>query len=433
MESEIFKKFKNIYFIGIGGIGISAIARMAFFEGKKVSGSDTTESKVTNELKKLGVKIFIGQKEKNIPKNCDLAVYSVAIPGNNSELLEVKKRGIKILSYPEALGIVSGNKFTIAVSGTHGKTTTTAMISKIFLDNNLEPTVIVGSFLKEFESNFMAGKSQYLVVEADEYKRSFLNLNPKILIITNIDCDHLDYYKDIHDIQNAFIELVKKIPSDGFLICDIFSKNLKLVVESAKCVVLDYSLVENFHFNLKAPGAHNLRNAKAAYLVGGILGVPEEKIEKSLENFTGVWRRFELKGKMKNGAIVYDDYAHNPPKIEAALEGARELFPKNRIIAIFQPHLYSRTKFLFSEFGKAFSLADLIILVPIFPARELFDPTINSEMLKNEIEKNGKKVENLNNFKEIENYIKKNSKKDDVIITIGAGDIYKVGENILKI
>lgn len=419
------------YFIGIGGIGISAIARMYLGEGKKVSGSDRDVSLVTEELAKLGAKIIIGQKAENIPADCDLVIYTNAIGEDNPELVEAKKRGLKIMSYPEALGEISKDKFTVAISGMHGKTTTSAMVAEMLIAARLDPTVVVGSLLKQ-GTNFIAGKSNYLVVEADEYKRAFLNLSPKILAINNIDLDHLDYYKDLADIQNAFGELVAKVPADGALICDPHHPHVAPIINKAKCQVFDYNQVDIIGLDLAVPGEHNRNNARVAIKIGEVLGIEPGIIIEALNNFKGTWRRFEFKGEMATGALVYDDYAHNPQKVAAALAGAREKFPTKKIIAVFQPHLFSRTKLLLNDFAKSFTDADVVGILDIYPARETFDPTIHSKDLVAGISAEGVEAHYLDSFKTAEEFIKANALSEkDVVMTIGAGDGYKIGEAIL--
>ena len=435
MTENILKQAKNIHFIGIGGIGISAIARMLLLERKKVSGSDRDQTKVTDELVKAGAKIFIGHQANNIPDNCDLIIYTVAIPSDNPEFAEAKKRGIKMLTYPQTLNIVSKEKYTIAVSGTHGKTTVTAMIAKILIDNELDPTVIVGSLLKDItgaktDSNFVAGKSKYFVVEADEYKKSFHNLVPAIMVINNIDADHLDFYKDLADIQNSFLELAQRVPADGFLICNAKLPNLKPIIDNVKCQIVDYSELE-LKKKLLIPGEHNRQNAKTAMALASVLGINNNKAELSLEKFTGTWRRFEYKGKTEKGALVYDDYAHNPQKVKAALQGARELYPHEKIIVVFQPHLFSRTKLLLTEFATAFNDADEVILTPIFPAREPFDPSISSEILAEKIRKNNRNVNAYASFELVEKHLKTHLQSGNVLITMGAGEQYKIAEGII--
>ena len=314
-----------------------------FLRGKKtVSGSDIARSEITKALEKIGAKIYYRHSGKNL-KAADLVVYSPAVAENNPELIKARKLGIRTFSYPEMLGAISKDKYTIAVSGAHGKTTTTAMVGMMLRDAKLDPTIIVGSLLREEKSNFVAGRSKYFVVEACEYKRSFLNINPKIAIITNIDNDHLDYYKSVKNIQKAFGEFAAKLGKDGYLICNPNGKYMKPVVKIAKCEIIDYTKLPR-DFKLKVIGEHNLDNAQAAFAVGKMLGIRENTIRKSLENFSGTWRRFEYKGKTKNGVLVYDDYGHHPAEIKATLKSVREAFANNTIFYVFQQHLYSRTK-----------------------------------------------------------------------------------------
>lgn len=433
MKNIDLPKVKKTHFVGIGGIGVSAIARMMIIEGKIVSGSDSSESLITKELEKLGAKIFLGHSADNIKDDIDLLVYTPAVTEENPELKKAKKLKIPCLSYPEILGLISKNKFTIAISGTHGKTTTTAMIGKILIDAKKEPTIIVGSLLKGQGSNFVAGKSEYLVAEACEYKRSFLNLNPSILVITNIEADHLDYYKDISDIERAFSELVSKVGKSGYVVCDPFGPHIREAIEDAKCNIVDYTEFIDEKLKLKVPGRHNILNAAASLAVSHILQIDKKLSEKSLQDFPGTWRRFEYKGKTKKGILVYDDYGHHPTEITATLSGARELYPKSKIIAVFQPHLYSRTKSHLTEFGKSFKDADLVIVAPIYAAREKDDPSINSQILAEEIRKNNKQALYFKNFSEIENYIIRDGAKSNVVIAMGAGDIYKIAENLTTI
>jgi len=431
MKDIDLSKIKKVHFVGIGGIGVSAIARMMRAEWKIVSGSDTSSSAIIDELRKLGAEIFLGHNACNVADDVDLIVYTPAVDFENPELKKAKELGIDCLSYPEILGLISKNKYTIAISGAHGKTTTTAMIGKVLIDAKLDPTIIVGSLLKDYKSNFVAGKGNYFVVEACEYKKSFLNINPKIIVITNIDNDHLDYYGSLENIKKAFGEFVAKLGEDGFLICDPNDENLKEIVKNAKCKTIDYTKIEA-DFHLKTPGQHNVKNAQATMAAAQILNIGEKEALSSLNNFTGTWRRFEHKGKTKNGVLIYDDYGHHPTEIKATLKGAREFFGNKKIWCVFQPHLYSRTKLLLEDFGKSFGDADEIILADIYAAREQKDESINSEILANEISKNGGKAIHLNSFEKIENFLKENAKKCDIIITMGAGDVFEIGENLLE-
>ena len=434
LENNIdLKKYQNIHFLGIGGIGVSAIARMMLLEGKNVSGSDTKDSEITNELSLLGATIFSGHNKENIKENIDLVVYTVAVLEDNPEFVSAKEQGIKCLSYPEILGLISKNKKTIAVSGTHGKTTTTAMIARIFIDSGKEPTVVVGSKLLEgsdnLRSNFVAGEGEYFIVEACEYRRSFLNIHPTIGVITNIDNDHLDYYKDLEDIQSAFKSFAELIPKEGVLICDRSDERLKSVIEGLNCTINDYMDFYEENMEISVSGEHNRKNAAVAIAVGSVCGIDASLSKRALKEFKGTWRRFENKGKTNSGVFVYDDYGHHPTEVKATLVGAREKFPDKKITVVFQPHLYSRTKLLLGDFVKSFDDADEVLLLPIYAAREPFDGSIKSEML---VEKIGDKAKSFLNFSDVENYLKNNLKESDILITMGAGDVYKVGENLLK-
>jgi|SRR3989344_4933251 len=452
MEREILEKAKKIHCIGIGGIGLSAIARMMLHEGREVSGSDGADSELLCELRKEGVSISIGHDGKNVPSECDLVVYSVAIRPDNPELAEAKKHTIPLLTYPEALGYISREKKTIAISGTHGKTTTTAMTAKILIDAGLAPTVIVGSLMedprnqsidygaKKKWTNFISGSGKYLIVEADEYRRAFLNLEPFILGINNIDEDHLDYYKDLSDIQDAFRSLVSKVPRDGFVVTDTKNPHITPVLPSVNAPVLHYPDFVIDEWKLRVPGLHNRKNAQVAGTIASELGISREVIQKSLESFEGAWRRFEYKGRTARGALVYDDYAHNPPKVRAALAALREKFPNKKGIVVFQPHLYSRTKQHMADFRESFADADYVILAPIFAAREAYDPTISSKMLGEAIQKifsnmhdTKREVFSLASHDAIVEKINSITTSDQyVIMTVGAGDIYLLGEKLVK-
>jgi UDP-N-acetylmuramate--alanine ligase len=408
-------KIKKVFFVGIGGIGISAIARMMLLEGKEVFGSDMSGSVITQELQNLGAKIALGQGAELIPKDMDLIVYTIAIKKYDQVFFnKLQEMSLPMLSYPEMLGVVTKDKYTIAVAGTHGKTTTTAMIAKVLVDAGLDPTVIVGSLLKDYKSNLIVGKSKYFVVEACEYERSFLNLHPNLLVITNIEEDHLDYYKDLDDIKSAFAEL------EG----------------QSEQIIKDYRKYLEKVPKLLVPGEHNRLDAAAAFAVAKILDIPEEVIKKSLENFKGTWRRLEKLGYTSEGTIIYDDYAHHPTEIKASLQALRELYPKDqkKITVLFQPHLYSRTKALFDDFSKSFKEADRILLLPIYFAREDKDESVSSEKLAEAIAKNGGDVQVFDGFESAGQAVldlKLGAK--DVFVSMGAGEANKVTLKSFKI
>jgi UDP-N-acetylmuramate--alanine ligase len=302
------------------------------------------------------------------------------------------------------------------------------MIAKILIDLGMDPTVIVGSLLKEQKSNFISGKSKYFIVEACEYRRSFLNIEPKILVITNIDNDHLDYYKDIKDIQSAFHEMAMKVPEDGYIVYFSNDPLVYEVLQGVKAKKVD--ALDSYSHNMKiaVPGEHNKKDGAMALTVACLLKIDKEKAVEKLSTFSGTWRRFEYKGQTKSGALVYDDYGHHPTEIKATLAGAREYFGNKKIKVVFQPHLFSRTKLLLDDFAHAFSDADEVILAPIYPAREAFDSSISSEILA---EKIGPKAKSFPDFSIIEKYLLDSLSENDILMIVGAGDIYKVGEEIL--
>jgi len=431
-------KARAVHFIGIGGIGMSALARMMLGRHwqRKVSGSDLQSSAIIEELQKLGATIAIGQARENIPSETDLVVYTIAIGEDNPELREAKERGIPTLTYPELLGLVSHDYYTIAISGTHGKTTTTGMVAQVLRDCGKEPTVVIGSLLrdqKERGSNFIAGQGKYFIAEACEYKRSFLNLEPTILAITNIDNDHLDYYRDLADIQSAFHELAMKVPEEGFVVASAKDLLLKPVLQGLSAKIIDYTkYVQMPLLRLKLPGLHNQMNAAVALAIADILKIPKTDAVKALESFPGTWRRFEYKGETPEGAHVYDDYGHHPTEIKATLKAARELFPKQKIIAAFQPHLYSRTKILLDDFAKSFSDADEVAVAPIYAAREPEDTTISARVLAERINGYSHNAKAYETLGDISRHFSEVLEKGDVFLTMGAGDIFKIGERIIK-
>ena len=427
-------KIKKVFFVGIGGIGISAIARMFLLEGKEVIGSDVSEGEVVRELRDAGAVIHIGQNSDLIPADVDLIVYTIAIEKYDPELFAaLMAKEIPVRSYPQMLHVVTEGKYTIAVAGTHGKTTTTAMIGHVLRNAGKDPTMIVGSLMVGDKSNFWAGNSDLFVVESCEYRRSFLNVNPTVLVITNIEADHLDYYKDLEDIKTAFRELVAKVPADGYIICDAKNETVRDVVAHAKANVIDY--MQSLHKRaLLIPGAHNQLDAAAAAAAINTLDVDEKTVDRYLGTFPGTWRRFEYKGETDLGAKVYDDYAHHPTEIVATLEGFREIYPvgTTRITVVFQPHLYSRTKLLLTDFASAFAQADRVIVLPIYAAREEDDGTISSEILAEKIRNNNVGADAMSFADAGEILLKENLGPQDVLVTMGAGEAYEIGERLLK-
>lgn len=413
MKDFDLAKIKKIFFIGIGGIGISALAKMAMARGMIVSGVNDEESlKTLDPLRKSGADIFYQNELRELP-DVDLYVYSDAWIYRDPEILKkAKLTGKPVLTYFEALGEFSKEYKVIAVSGTHGKTTTTAMVAEILTDAGLDPTVIVGSFVKKFNSNFRKGNGEYLVVEADEYNRHFLNFHPFIAVVTNIEADHLDCYKDLADIKQAF---------DKF-------------TSQSEHKVLDYKKYLSKVPKLSVPGAHNRMNAAAALAVAEILGIQERIAQKSLAEFSGTWRRLEKKGETAEGTIIYDDYAHHPTEIKASIAALRELYPKKKLTVLFQPHLYSRTKALFDDFVKSFKEADRVLLLPIYFAREHKDESVSSEKLAMAMCLEGDEVQAFADFGSAEEAVLgMKLGTNDVFATMGAGEAYKVADKVFDL
>lgn len=431
---------QNIHFIGIGGIGISGLARIYLEKGHKIFGSDLVASEITKDLEKRGVKVKIGRhKKENLPVRTALVIYNLAIPQDNPELQEARKQKIKCLTYPQALGELTKKYFTICVSGTHGKTTTTGMVSLILLAAGLDPTIIIGSKLKELGgSNARLGKSKYLVIEADEYKRAFLNYKPNIVVIANIEAEHLDYYKDLKDVQKAFAEFVELLPSDGLLVTDSKIASLLhcfIVKKGIKVINYEQGPQAEIEKVLPIPGEHNVENAQAAFAVARHLGIKKERIYQVLRKYQGAWRRFEI--KYDNKITIIDDYGHHPTEIKATLAAGRERYGKRRLWCVFQPHQIERTKKLFAGFTKAFGDADKIIITKIFRVsgrdkvskQALISP---SKKLVQELKKQGLDAIYLEDFTQIINYLSEEVKKGDVIIVMGAGDINQLTPKLIQ-
>jgi UDP-N-acetylmuramate--alanine ligase len=431
----------RIHFIGIGGIGVSALAQYYLSKGHKVSGSDLKSSEITKALEKKGAKVFIGpHKSSNLGCLPDLVVYSPAVRPNNPEFKKAKKLKIKLKSYPQALGELTKQHFTIAVSGTHGKSTTTCMIGLVLMKAGLDPTIIVGTKMKEFKnSNCRAGKSKYLVIEADEHCASFLNYWPEIIVLTNIEKDHLDYYKNFGNIVKAFKKYVSHLAKDGVLLANKDDETVKKIACSAskKYYSLKQAEAKKLQKILKVPGQHNVSNALAALGVARILGIADNISFKALSAYMGCWRRFEIK-KMtikKKQLTVVSDYGHHPTEIKATLKAAREKFPKSRIWCVFQPHQYQRTYYLFKDFVRAFRSAptDKIIITDIFDVagreKKNIKKKVSSEKLVGTIKRGNAAY--LPRRKLLA-FIKDNIEDIDVLVVMGAGDIYQLVSKLDK-
>jgi len=414
----------KVYFIGIGGIGVSALARFYLEKGWEVFGSDVCQSGITNDLEKQGIKIIIGQKEENISNKFDLIVFSPAAKENNPELKKAREMGLKTLSYPQALGELTKEYFTIAVSGTHGKSTTTAMLSLILIKAGFDPTVIVGTKLKEFnDSNYRGGKSEYLLIEACEHEASFLNYWPQVIVITNIDADHLDYYGNLENIKKSFKKFVSHLKENGVLI-----KRDDVEIEFPRTI--EFSLKEKGVLKdvLKIPGEHNILNGLAALKTARALGIDDNVSLSALSQYQGAWRRLE-ETKLP-GFVLIDDYAHHPTEIKATLRAVKEKYPYQKVYCVFQPHQYQRTKLLFNDFISVFKeaisqkLIDKLMFLDVYDVKgregNEKEKKYNSELLAKAV--GAKRVE--------EKSLKKELEGGEVIIMMGAGDIYNLSEEL---
>jgi UDP-N-acetylmuramate--alanine ligase len=425
----------KVHFIGIGGIGVSALAKYYLTKEHSVSGSDLVSSEITRTLKRSGAKIRIGEhKEMNLPKDVNLVVFSPAVRPDNPELKAARELKVEYLSYPTALGKLTQNHFTIAISGTHGKSTTTAMIGLLLTRAGLDPTVIVGTKLKEFgNSNCRVGKGKYLVIEADEHFASFLNYWPKIIVLTALEADHLDFYKTLGKMIKTFKEYVAHLPKDGFLVANKDDKNTKNVIPATFKNVKYYSLKDKerkkLKRTLKVPGEHNISNALAALTLARILKIPDRISFKTLSEYRGSWRRFEIKkGKVgKNPITVISDYGHHPTEIELTLKAVREKYPKKKIWCLYQPHQYQRTYYLFNDFVRVFRKApvDRLILTDVYDVAGREEGRIKEKVNSKKLAKKTNKAEVIYlPKKKTVPYLRKNLKGGEILIIMGAGDIY---------
>ncbi len=476
-------KIKKVHIIGIGGIGISAVAKLLLSQDKIVTGSDLHDSDIINVLKNFGAQIKIGlHKAENVAKDVDLVIYSDAVPEDNPERANGLELGAESLSYFQFLGEFSKDKYTIAISGCHGKTTTTALAGLILDNAGLDPTVIVGSKVTNWDGNLRIGASQYLVVEADEYKTHMLELNPQVIILNNIEFDHSDYYKDLNQVIETFQEFVNKLPEDGYFIYNADDQILRERIEKPVCHVLTYGLEnesadllaknikvdhgrlifrpvykgqELKDFNLQVPGKFNIANALGASLMALELGVGQDVIKDTLAQYTGVWRRFEIIGtinnlsKEQNGALVVSDYAHHPTEIAKTIAAAKEFYPEKRLLIVFQPHQKQRTRVLLDDFVKIFaqSPAEIVILSEIYDvagrgekdvtkrisSRDIVDKVTLAES-KDLVESIAVKSRYFYgaNLADTKAEILKEVQSDDIVLIMGAGDIDQVARQLVK-
>ena len=428
-------ELKKAYFIGIGGIGMSALAQYFADQGIAVTGSDRSASPVTELLEKKGIKVIIGQEAENVPADTGVAVYSDAVPEDNSERIRAKELDITQKSYFAMLGEASAGKKTIAISGTHGKTTTTGMLAKILKDTGASPTAIIGSLVRDFGSNYLHGSSDLFVVEACEYRDHLLELAPEILVITNLEWDHTDFFPSLEALQETFRKAIEKVPAGGAIVTDPINPNIAPCLPAGRRFsdgprVIDYT--KEPAYELRLPGEFNRNNARAAAAAARVASPPvtDDIIVASLADFHGTWRRFEYKGKTSRGADVYDDYAHHPTAVRETLKALRAK-TSGKIFVAFHPHLYSRTRDLLDEFATAFTDADEVLIAPIYAAREADDGTISSAMLAERIQKNGTPARAAS-FEEIEHALATKPAASDTIMTMGAGDIYKIADLLIQ-
>ena len=452
-----FKEPIHVYFMGIGGISMSGLAEILLDAGFPISGSDAKKSPLTEHLSSIGAKISYGQRAENITEDIDLIVYTAAISKDNPEYVEAVSKNIPMMTRADLLGQIMKNyKTPIAISGTHGKTTTTSMVSEVLLAEDTDPTLSIGGILKSIGGNIRVGKSDYFVTEACEYTNSFLSFFPRISIILNIEEDHMGFFKNIDDIRNSFHRFAKLLPEDGYLIINSGIEQLSEITKDLSCKVItfgkdtssdysytdasfdemgkaSYTLLKNGtpagRIELGVVGEHNILNSLSVIALMDLLHIKEETVLKALKTFNGTERRFEYKGDI-GGVTILDDYAHHPTEIEATLKAAAN-YPHKTLWCVFQPHTYTRTNAFLKEFAQALNLADKVILADIYAAREKNTIGITSEDLLKEIEKLGKECYYFPSFDEIENFLLKNCINGDLLITMGAGDIVKIGENLL--
>ncbi|RJO59971.1 UDP-N-acetylmuramate--L-alanine ligase [candidate division WS5 bacterium] len=451
----------NYHFIGIGGVGMSALAQILASRGKNVSGSDLVENQITKNLQKQGVRVYLGHSEKNISKDIERAVITAAITDKNPEVKGAKKLGIPIITRGELLGELMSEKVGIAITGTHGKTTTSSLISHIFEDARLDPTIVVGGEVRNIGSHAKDGKGKYFIAETCEYKRFFKDIHPDIAVITNIEEDHLDYYKDLEDIKSAFADFTGNVKDGGTLIACFDDENVREVADSFSGRVVSYGIAngglnyrasdfmieegrQRFNvykngsdlgvFEIQIPGIHSILNATSCVAAALECGIKIGTIRDSIASFTGAGRRMEEKGE-KGGITVIDDYAHHPTEIQATLRAIKSFYPKRKVWCVFQPHQHSRTRMLLNNFVDALTEADEVIIPTIYPVRDTKEDiaSVSGEDLSKLLAKKNKASHYIPEFKDVARYLKENAKENDIIVTMGAGPVNEVGEMYLNI
>ncbi len=452
-----FKKPIHVYFMGIGGISMSGLAEILLEEGFTISGSDVKKSALTSHLEEKGVNIHYGQIASNITSDIDLVVYTAAIREDNEEWIAARDKNIPMLTRAQLLGQIMDNyDKSIAVAGTHGKTTTTSMISQVLLEANTDPTITVGGILSAIHGNLRVGNSEVFISEACEYTNSFLNFRPKYSIILNVEAEHLDFFKDLEDVRCSFRKFAANTRPDGTIIINGEIENYEDLIEGPAHNVVTYGLLPHFDFyaqnimfdekacpiftvlhrdrelfrvHLNVPGMHNVYNALAAIALATLMGLPNDALIAGLRKFSGANRRFQYKGQV-DGITIIDDYAHHPTEIAATLSAAAN-YPHKRLVLVFQPHTYSRTKAFLHEFADILSQADLLVLADIYAAREKNTIGISSKDLLTLIKEKGTECYYFPSFEEIEKFLLKNCVNGDLLITMGAGNVVEIGESLL--
>ncbi|WP_406243830.1 UDP-N-acetylmuramate--L-alanine ligase [Tissierella carlieri] len=449
-------KYPRVHFIGIGGISMSGLAEILLSEGYIVTGSDAKDSLIIERLKNLGANIYINHKESNV-NGADLIIYTDAISKDNEELVKAHSLGVPVIDRATFLGALMKNyKNSIAVSGTHGKTTTTSMLSTILNRSTLNPTILLGGQLDEIGGNVKLGSKEYILTEACEYKGNILKYFPTMAIILNVDADHLDFFKNMDHVLSTFVEYGKNLNEDSYLLINIDDASYKKIMDNTKAKVITFGIdkdadytAENISFSeegfpsytlkvkdeglypikLSVIGKHNIYNSLASIAAAHIYGIPMEDIQKNISIYTGVHRRQELKGYY-NGIKIIDDYAHHPTEIRVTLNALKNSAVGN-IYCVFQPHTYTRTKILLNSFAEAFIDADKVIITDIYAAREKDDGSIHSRDLANAISDKGSDAVYLGTFDEVEAYLLSHVKENDIILTMGAGNVYLIGDSII--
>ncbi|RNC84516.1 MAG: UDP-N-acetylmuramate--L-alanine ligase [Balneola sp.] len=454
----VFGRTKHIHMVGIGGIGMSGMAEILIHRGYKISGSDGMLSETTKRLEELGATIFEGHHAENI-EGADVVVYTSAVKATeNEETKAALEKRIPTIKRAEMLAELMKMKYGIGVAGTHGKTTTTTMVGLVTREGNYDPTIIVGGKVHSFDkTNAVVGKGDVIVVEADEFDRTFLRLTPSIAIITNIEAEHLDIYNDLEDVKQAFVDYANKVPFYGSVIVCLDDPNVRSILPLLERRIVSYGVTPQAQLRatdirlseftatftvvyndeklgvvtLKAPGEHNVKNALASIATGLELGIDFKLIKAGIESFQGVYRRFQL--KYNNGIMIIDDYAHHPTEVQATLNAARKGWPDRRIVAVFQPHLYSRTQELYKEFGLSFFDAEMLVVTDVYPSREKPIEGVSGELIAGTAEQYGhKNVLYVEDKNKVSNTLKEVIQPGDIIITMGAGDIYRSGEDFVQ-